>query len=231
MTVPTSKGFTLIELLVVIAIEPLLVSVLLPSLNKAKELATRAVCSVNLKNVGMGMYLYAEDENGGFVTHKWCIPWLFADAHYGFYGPASYWAAGYVEEGSLFCPHDEEGESAVHWKPGYTPRVFLSYGFNGWWDPWALFNPLTLDEIPNPSGTIGFSDQITEVARNFHKTGWNAVFIDGHAEWIEDVGRRVTEEMAWPPPNYGGNVAADIYIMLEKLAGNPDPDFPSSTVY
>ena len=227
MTTSRSQGFTLIELLVVIAIISLLVSVLLPSLNKAKELAKRAVCSVNLKNIGMGMYLYAEDENGGFVTHKWCVPALFADGHYGFYGPASYWDAGYVEAGSLFCPHDEEVGPPVGWLPGYTPRVFLRYGFDGWWDPWTLFNPLTMDEIPNPHGTIGFSDQITEVAKNFHETGWNAVFIDGHAEWIEDVGGEVAEKMIYPPPTFGGNIAADIYVMLEKLAGNPQPDFPN----
>jgi prepilin-type N-terminal cleavage/methylation domain-containing protein len=223
MTTPKPKGFTLIELLVVIAIIALLVSILLPSLNRAKDLAKRAVCSVNLKNISTGMYMYAEDENGGFVTHKWCIPYLFADRYYSFYGPASYYAAGYVEGGGLFCPYDPEGEFDVGWKPGYTPRVFLNYGFDGWWDLWKNFYPLTLDEIPNSSGTIGFSDQIVEVAKNFHETGWNASFIDGHAEWIEDVDGDVTAAMTYPPPSYGGNIGADIYFMLEKLAGNSTP--------
>jgi prepilin-type N-terminal cleavage/methylation domain-containing protein len=64
-------GFTLIELLVVIAIIALLVSILLPSLNRAKEMARRAVCMTNLGGIGKSMQLYAT-ENGG----SWCwIPY------------------------------------------------------------------------------------------------------------------------------------------------------------
>ena len=58
-------GFTLIELLVVIAIIALLVSILLPSLNRAKELARRAVCGGNLNSIGKAMYLYAGGANDG----------------------------------------------------------------------------------------------------------------------------------------------------------------------
>lgn len=53
------KGFTLIELLVVIAIIALLVSILMPSLSKARELAKRAVCSTNQKGIGTAMALYS----------------------------------------------------------------------------------------------------------------------------------------------------------------------------
>ena len=47
------RGFTLIELLVVIAIISLLVSILIPSLKRAKELARRAVCASNLHQPGL----------------------------------------------------------------------------------------------------------------------------------------------------------------------------------
>ena len=56
-----SSGFTLIELLVVVAIISLLVSILLPSLHKAKELARTVICQSNLKGIGIGLTLYGED--------------------------------------------------------------------------------------------------------------------------------------------------------------------------
>jgi len=52
------KGFTLIELLVVIAIIALLVSILMPSLAKARELAKRAGCAMNMSNIGKATALY-----------------------------------------------------------------------------------------------------------------------------------------------------------------------------
>jgi len=58
------SGFTLIELLVVIAIISLLVSILLPSLQKAKELARQTVCMANLKSCGLSFVYYVEEWDG-----------------------------------------------------------------------------------------------------------------------------------------------------------------------
>jgi prepilin-type N-terminal cleavage/methylation domain-containing protein len=67
---PFPVGFTLIELLVVIAIISLLVSILLPSLNKAKELARRAVCASNQRNLGLGIHFYGNEYNGYAPTSR-----------------------------------------------------------------------------------------------------------------------------------------------------------------
>jgi len=58
------KGFTLIELLVVIAIIALLMGILIPSMNMAREHAKRTNCSANLKSIGVGLALYADDADG-----------------------------------------------------------------------------------------------------------------------------------------------------------------------
>lgn len=55
------QGFTLIELLVVVAILSLLISILLPSLQKARDLARLAVCSTRLKGIGVGYAMYTQD--------------------------------------------------------------------------------------------------------------------------------------------------------------------------
>ncbi len=60
------KGFTLIELLVVIAIIALLVSILMPSLGRARELAKQAACQANLNSVGKAIALYTTSANDQF---------------------------------------------------------------------------------------------------------------------------------------------------------------------
>ncbi len=57
-------GFSLVELLVVISIIALLVSIILPSLNRANELAKRATCKGNFKAIAGAMTLYMNESNG-----------------------------------------------------------------------------------------------------------------------------------------------------------------------
>lgn len=57
------QGFTLIELLVVVAIIALLISILLPSLSRARTIAKRTVCATQLKDIGIGLATYEVNFN------------------------------------------------------------------------------------------------------------------------------------------------------------------------
>lgn len=193
-----SKAFTLIELLVVIAIIALLVSILLPSLNRAKDLAKRVICSSNLHNVAIASVLYATENNDAFAPRYYVWNPHHVRAEENKMGFQLAVDGGYIPDiNVLFCPADS-----------YTPEDFWPYLGNGIEEHYCSFaqrEETRTDDfrLSNTGGLTFASDRFYHVPGSLnyypvseHGDGWNVVTFDGTARWQSKTDE-IWDDIAW----------------------------------
>jgi prepilin-type N-terminal cleavage/methylation domain-containing protein/prepilin-type processing-associated H-X9-DG protein len=175
------SAFTLIELLVVIAIIAILATLLLPTLQRAKEMGKRSNCRGNLRQIGFILLMYADDNQNRFPTMVTPPPWPptggwawdFPRMPTGniLVGTPHPWSdAATVAKGSrkkiLFCPSNFElNKNDQCWGPPHCgPENFVITGY-----VWTLYSgnatkvPLNL-QVATSKGIPGRSVAETELA-------------------------------------------------------------------
>lgn len=144
----THKRFTLIELLIVIAIIAILASILLPSLNKARDFAKRIKCLSNLKTFGTTSILYSVDYGWMFpYRYKYSnLPNVDSTFEYSSMG-ARYWnhidhfLSPYITPSSPYLTYfgqvrrqdatnPRDALACPSYKDGQSATCYYSYGYN-----------------------------------------------------------------------------------------------------
>ena len=164
----TRSAFTLVELLVVIAVIGVLVALLLPAVQAAREAARRTECSNNLKQLGLSIHQFCDTHDGDFPKSRHDTSLAAKDAWI--------WTLKPFYEGVnsiRICPEDEQRDERLK-------QDLTSYLFNGYLayeDPLRPGSVLNFEKLQATSRTIMLFEaaddlQLSSMNDHTHSPAW-----------------------------------------------------------
>ena len=201
------SAFTLIELLVVIAIIAILAALLLPVLSAAKQRAWTARCESNLHQIGLGLKMYADENNESYPESGGKISWDGADPQTQKHGWMQQIFSCVQNTNVFHCPGNAQlpaqNQSAFNYFNGVRAAFIVAGGFASVRSPAIAFPEayvLSGDTIDNDQyfaaddcdkddytqNCVGGDDNGTpSVEWQAHSKGQNILFSEGHVKWYK----------------------------------------------
>jgi prepilin-type N-terminal cleavage/methylation domain-containing protein/prepilin-type processing-associated H-X9-DG protein len=208
------RGFTLVELLVVIAVLAVLIALLLPAVNRARESARQAVCSSNLRQLAGAMLAYTADNDGAFpfsaeVGNVHPEDWIWWQRGRDPRKSAIAKYFNHYDESYFRCPSDRMDRPRILTDP-YNYSYTMNEDFSSYYYP-----ALRLSKVQSPAMKIMVleEDETTLDDGNYNPT---YVPLPNYLAARHDKGRQT--------PDSRGNVAlADGHVEFATRAYSKDP--------
>lgn len=209
-----ARAFTLVDVMVSMAVVAVLIGLLLPSLRGVTSTGKRVACSSNIRQIGLGLHMYADDWNGFVVPSRFVTGWS-----------QKYRDSDPAQMMTLRLPNDADGLWGQSWdglgrltmanyldapKIYYCPSHHGAHKFTNYADAFGVDTRVAIGNYqyrgrgPNesrflydivPSASALVSDGLQSKLDFNHQSGLNVLLADLHVVWLSDADQTLYDSL------------------------------------